>query len=854
MYFFLQSGGPDPTPVAPTTEEQVEEPLEAAPEIAPELSRQDRETDAVDAVERTKMVLPESGPNITYGDAVEEGLLIRVIDGNTSEALPRAEVMVIDTGITDMRQVEVAIQSRPDFEKLFLEMGITYRSDAKGEVMIPDPTGDLLIAGRTPTHFNFAFDIDDDPEEYILRLNPTELLAVKVIDEEGRPVKGAPVSLRMRNNGFSQDLIQAHSGADGIANLKIFDLIKMELSDDDVAVALLALTDTPIEADVKLRELPEEPLVLTMPRLGMVEVRVFDDTGALVKDSYIVDLALIEDEEFQQQEDTELNYWREARPHIVGPTRDGIAVFPLVQPGTKLRAVAVSRDGEKRAHVDAHGPARIGEKVSISVAPELDRPIVTGRIVNEEGMAGANLTMKSRLSTKRRGNSSSHNGNIKTDAEGRFRMVLEDEFEDGGSRELTITMRKTKRKPKRSVLVDLSRRFEPGVHDLGDLVVVVPPLLAEGVVLSPEGEPVHKADVMLEEARTYGSNDEHRYWSGLWEFREQTDRDGHFEIRGHVKDAVYRVSARHDDFIEANQETALGATGLRLNLLNAVRVKGRFLLDEGVDPEQLQVSLIRPSADDPHRNDSVDADLDTKGNFEFQHQGGGTVALQLMSEGTDYELHVMHDVLLDPAAGSVHDLGEIDLRNRLQVVEILVVDSTGRPIENPHVKPIGQRWSHSSDENPVQLVSSGDGFDIHVSAKGYRPQELRDLRVDTTVTLLDGIPVRLQVRNGALLPDGFTIQARLHHYPDGPDGEHVSDMDGRTDGGRDSIVGTVNAAGTYLVQFTLRREANGGFQSWALPGGEQMVDVLDSPAEQRYSVDIPESILKFADEKEFEVF
>ncbi|MHC4380534.1 MAG: hypothetical protein ACYSU1_05535, partial [Planctomycetota bacterium] len=645
--------------------------VEDAPEAAPSLIGTDAEESSLSTtaeVERSEMVLPETGPEIQYGSPVEEGIPILVVDGNTAEPLPFAEVMVIDTGVADMRRLEVEMQSRPDFEHLFLVLGITYRSDQDGRLIIPEPVDDLLIAGRTPTHFNFAFDVDTDGEEITLRLNPVELLPVKVVDGSGRPVKGAPVGLRMRNDDFSQDLVQAQTDEDGIANIKLFDLLKMELGDEDTYVALMALTSVPIQHKVDLLDLPEEMPVLVLPELGQVAVRVVDELGSPVKESYLVDLKILNENEFQQDPQAAEggNFWMDPREHQGARTVRGVAEYPLVEYGTLLRANVVSHDQERRAQVDGHGPSRDGGKVILEVSPTVDRPVIVGRIVNEEGMAGANLSLESRLNHRHPQQNSTHNRKIKTDGEGRFRMVLEDEYKEGGTRELTVTMRKTKRKPKRSVMVDLSRPFEPGVHDLGDLIVTVPPLLAQGIVLTPDGSPLSGADIRVERAQYYGQNKEHKWWNSLWHLREDSAKDGSFTLRGHVVEGEYRVSARHDDYLSVSQEIRLGTDGVELKMEAAVDLKGRFLFDASIDPEQLEVVVTQQNREDPEQQNQDSTSIGKKGRFRFEHRSPGMAGLILKCTATGEVLFSMEGILLSTIAGADHDLGDIDLRGVLR--------------------------------------------------------------------------------------------------------------------------------------------------------------------------------------------
>ncbi|MHC4381017.1 MAG: hypothetical protein ACYSU1_08000, partial [Planctomycetota bacterium] len=168
----------------------------------------------------------------------------------------------------------------------------------------------------------------------------------------------------------------------------------------------------------------------------------------------------------------------------------------------------------------------------------------------------------------------------------------------------------------------------------------------------------------------------------------------------------------------------------------------------------------------------------------------------------------------------------------------------------PNVHLADAEWSRTSDSNPVQLVTKEPSLDLWVKASGYRSQSLDGVSGDRIVTLQEGIPIRLILTNGYRLPEGFKVAGRLAHYPEGIDGPHVDELDCNTGAGRDEVSGKAQAPGNYLVQFQISREELNSSMSWALPGGEQMVEILDRSAEQVFQVTIPESILEFAAEQE----
>jgi hypothetical protein len=838
--FLMQEDDPTPGPQRTETTTAAEEPAAAEP-VEPEAADPELVEVAGAGLERVTLAPAAEGSVATYGTPAEEGIVVTVVDGESSEPMPEAQIMVLDTGVVDEIEMQAQLGATPDFETLFMRLGVTYRLDEEARVTIPEPKGDLVVAGSTPTHFNFAFDVDTGSGEVTLRLNPIEMLLVKVVDEAGRPVENAPVGLRMRSGYFVQDLMRNETDHDGIAKLKLFDILKTMMGGQTMYAALMVLTPDPVEAEVDVMDLPEEPPVLVMPEAGQVEVLLVDAEGDRLEEEFMVDLSIIDPGEVRV-DTSGPDHWEEPLEHLTARGVAGRAFYPLVAYDQHLKVMAVSMDGERRAEVAGPGPVRGGGTITFTLAPKFERPILTGRILNTEGMAGANLTMQSRVrSESPNGNSSSSGSQIKTDEEGRFRMLLDQEYEDGADRSLTITMRATKRKPKREVTVDLSFHLDPGEHELGDLVVEVPPLIAAGMVVDHLGEPVAGADVRPERKLVWGDEDDEFYWNGMWDLRTESRRDGSFEIRGSMADGEYRIRAEHDSHLTANQEFRQGQEGMLLTMGQASSLAGRVLFDDSVDHRSLEVVLERTN--DEGATTSQSTMLDSDGSYTFDSQVPGTWRLRVQSAVFGEELLDAGEILLTGGGGQT-EAPDLDLRSMLTGITLKVTGADGKPVDqvtlsNPEDGRSWNRWGEST----IYLVTTAPPIALTITSPGHRGVELTDLREDREVRL--GTPLRIEVtvRGYHMLQPGWRLHASL--MPISEDGgarywNHMQDIE-LDEFGR----GTVDATkpGPHTINFSLERVDPGDPYSWhryALPLDDEMtrIDLVETDALQSFVVQL----------------
>lgn len=141
-------------------------------------------------------------------------------------------------------------------------------------------------------------------------------------------------------------------------------------------------------------------------------------------------------------------------------------------------ADVASPDLELQDHRYFDGPTTPGELVTLRLAPALKYRVLTGRVLNTEGKLAKNLRLKAQIRNQTDDKDVIRERSFRTDGEGNFRLPLEAFECDGTTRTLTVVMRKTKRKPRRTASVDFSAPLQVGDNDVGDLVVKTPPLLA----------------------------------------------------------------------------------------------------------------------------------------------------------------------------------------------------------------------------------------------------------------------------------------------------------------------------------------------------------------------------------------
>ncbi len=833
-------GTPEPETDTPTV--AAEEPqLEEVPELdAPA----DTEDDLAEAsVERTDYqpsgLVKDS--SVTYAEGVDEGILISVVEAESGDAIPHAEVMVIDTGVVDESAIEMEMMRQPDFEGIFLHFGVIYQANAKGQVKIPFPEKDLVLAGRTATHFDFMFDVDTSAEELELKIKKVDILKVEVVDAASRPVAGAPVGLRMREHMFAQDMMRNFTDSNGTANLRLFNMLTMQLPPDKTFVALLGLFEEPIEEPVNLRELPDEPIKLVMPEVGSITVNIFDSAGDPMEEF----LAVMLDPIVPGQEINENLPERFAG--LSNTTSTGKIVFPAVGFGLTVRVRAMSRGGIMSAEQTIEGPTSGNKEVDMQLTMEIKDAVVVGRLVNEEGKPGPNLTLRKNLDTTGQHGSSSVGGSVRTDEDGYFRVKLDEPgVLEGDTRTLTLTFKATRKKPQRDVAIDLTRTFDPGENDIGDVMITAPPLAASGVVLAPDGKPQRGVEVRLERREQWGEGPEDFYWDNLWDSSTQSERDGSFSIAGRFEPGIYRLRADHENFPATFMDINLGVEGLQIIMNAGGRVKGVLLLDDGVPHDSLQVRLIPDPDANLDQNDMGEIDLQVNGDGTFYGRGlkPGLMSLVVRTFTTNEEFARIANIQVAVGDDGEFDVGDIDLRGQLIWFTMSFERSDGKSLDRVRLHSVAEEYETSTWESSVTIITAQPSKDFVVSAQEFRSVELTGINKDTVVTFQEGYQVRVRISNPGVIPAGYGVRLSMLPEEDSTLTRISYVTSGEMLDGNFEQILLAPTTGTYFVQCNIGKldpNDNNGWWNVRSKAEAQRVEIIDVPNEQIFSVELDES-------------
>jgi RNA polymerase sigma factor (sigma-70 family) len=709
-----------------------------------------------------------------------KGSWVTVRNGSGGPPMPGAEVIALDLGKIPVPESEFAELKNVGAESMIRVLGDSFITDSNGQVRIPVPSGALVLVGTTREHFQLLSGraINESAakaEDITLTLDRVATLPVRVVDRAGKPVAGAWVSLRLYDQDFYDGMVGAETDSNGIAKIKILAGLVMDPDRKDYYVGLNILSAEPIMADFDLYKLPKKPVVLVMPETGQVEVRVKRSKDEAKSKTYMVGLGAM-----QPGRDGQPG----PQPYTEGMMRqavDGRAFFPYVALNLDLVCRVISTDYAQSNRVDQPGPKTAGEKVVLSLAPEVKENFVTGRVLNTEGMVAKNLALEVEIRTRAMDGDFTRRQRIQTNAEGHFRVQVDPDYQEGNARTLTVVMRKTKRKPRRIAEMDLSRSLPAGETDLGDFVVDTPPILVQGQVLSYAGEPVPGAQVELEvedragyfiyDASAQGGKGASVFmdpaeqdsirWKSRKDLSVNADDEGRFTIYARADDCRYRVQARHREHLPAAKEFIPGEKNYTIHLGESITIAGRILLDPRIPIYGIHVSLLSPRASSPGELFGSSIFANSRGYYEFPGQVTGTYGLRVKSVWLDEEFYFLEPTEINPTDGTF-TFPDIDLRGRLSEIQVIVVDEKDKVLVEGKIDRSGQSWPKPFQFQPLLLVSLASTFDFNVYAEGRRSASLRGVSDNQKVVLRQGIPVKIVLDNMRELPADWDMRVVVY--------------------------------------------------------------------------------------------
>ncbi len=276
------------------------------------------------------------------------------------------------------------------------------------------------------------------------------------------------------------------------------------------------------------------------------------------------------------------------------------------------------------------------------------------------------------------------------------------------------------------------------------------PVVVAGAVVDQDRSPVFGVQV-----RVIGPN--YQNLPDPVVFETMTDRHGRFEIRGIARDYPPTLQASKVGYFPSRpQSFAWGATDVRLTIREGGVVAGRVHLDPWVAPSQVRVT-VQPANEGgepllPPVNGAFGSPplhLDEEGRFRFGGVASTNAIVSVRVENDPWEAARVENVPVrygnEPQDSR---LEPIDLRGKLEVVAVNVVDESGAKLDGARVLLSA---SDDSDLGCSRLTLGGraeflartGAHDVDVEREGYRRARLAGVYGDQVVRLRKGIPVRV---------------------------------------------------------------------------------------------------------------
>ena len=722
----------------------------------------------------------EADPRTTSSELERESLLpdlsslpptdfgeihIQIVEPGGGRPVAGATVWLVNRNISEGSGILERLSLAGSVTSLLDGISERATSDVEGLVRLRYFGGDVKIAAHHRDRFVFATrDFGKDP--VVVELRPALSVPVRVLDTAGEKVVGVPVSLRLAfGEDMRIDLLHTKTGADGIAWLENVGLFKEEEGlQGALHVGLPLPLRAPVETAIPIPEDEDErlaqawspddpPLELVLPDCGPMEIELLDMDGRRFEQETTVFLHLKE----SLLEDSKKPFPAEAAQSAVS-TSTGTADFPWVELGCTV--VAESRFGGDAQLSQAEGPGpvhadRAGRLPLRQVPGEL---LIRGQLSLRPNQPLSPRRTEVTLRLDHPNRIQQHRRMVAIGEEGRFQFSTSPLNSSSPSLahllfELPLDGR-----------MYLARCPLPlpqaaGLFDCGELLLTPLPLIAAGTVFGPDGEP--EAGVTLEVERKLRSA-ENGKWRRERKWGVRTDRQGRFRIHGMAVDARYRLKASPWGRIPLSREIVPGSEDLRLELQGAGSLRGRLLLDEGLDSGKVGLVARFRNQHAPNEDDRYEMTLANPDGEEFRlyRLPFEDIELNLYWDGSKTPLLTISGLHPSEDADRLHpQLDPVDLRGLLRRIQVEAVTPGGAPIGNFRVY-----WNQGKGNGEAkavggvaEVVTGPTPLLLSVKSDGYRMQSAEVAGTEWRAVLQPAILVALEIDGTDFLPQGHRL-------------------------------------------------------------------------------------------------
>ncbi len=705
------------------------------------------------------------------GAARSEDLMrVTVVDAETG--LPQAGAEVLSTACDRAALTEaemdafVALFLSGDVEARARRFGVAWRTGPDGSVTVPRPTGSNEIhVARAGDRFGSEWPGPHTADLRIL-LRADRTLRVQVIDHAGQAAIGVALRLMMTWPDAGEPSLVDLGVTDDVGMLVAPHVQERVLAEQRrrsgpptslaVSPQLQGIEATGMSID--LDRLPPESLRLQLPPTGSVALEVIDkresQSGAFLTTSLLATIATAR-EVLSAQARTAIGFEEQ-------PAQQGMrVVFPFVGLGGRLSAYWVA-PGRQTDTIEVVGPRSAGEEVVVRVSLPAPGPMLRARVLDEAGRPLRRRHVSAHLAI---GDERTARKDTTTDGDGELWLPIDARFVG---------------QPVQSVQLEGLRaaywgasgrmvRVEPrgitvgGITQLGDLTLHEAPRIASGRVVDDIGRPVDEVTLDVYPVMVPGESKRPMALPVSVRLRP----NGAFEIRGFVCDEEMEIRRGGEGWYEAEAPVRF-RPGVE-NLLIERRRPCGVIVEVVHDLPVEQVGVLRLHAVDVASH----AEHTTSVSMPIDAQRARLVLGPLLIGRYSIQVRLPHDLVplavvdgVEVTRGIANDprLREVDLRGKVRVVHVHVVDGDGQPVRGE-----GQLQVHSANNSALASVDLRDGVfrvplgtsAVHatICVKGCRDHEVCDLDADRTVRLQPAFAVRVRLASQVALPQGVTLHA-----------------------------------------------------------------------------------------------
>jgi hypothetical protein len=740
----------------------------------------------------------ELQPDPLLADPSSIPVNIRVVDDRNGDVLPMAEVAYMSRPF-DWYGLSFEDRERigrlDDDFALYQVYGRETVADARGQLTLALQEK-LFLAGRVNGLYGLLYleaaSLEAE-QVHELRLRPDLQMRVRVIDAAGKPAAHFPLGLQGRWDDPAMDGKEEEEAtrriytsfttdAKGVAVLghlqEWMKIVAGNSGPPDQAVLFFPLPDESQDLRVfDLDDLPTEVVELQAPPTGSILMRVVDAEGSLRRDVQDFYLRYGEGE------------MRRTYSSCIEPLSDGICRFNWLPLGKRYGVDAAIDNGGNAIEMIVDGPRVQGEELEVEIRAESAAVSLVGRVVDMDGRP----LSRHRLRLQQENEHLPFIVNFNSDAEGRFRVDLGDEYVGGNLVNPVLIHIPGLAIGERMGSLALPETIPAGLTDLGDVILPQGETLVTGRVRIDGELPRLRPAIIVD--RAVPDEVEGTAWERLRAFQVRwLDRE-RFEVVALPHAGRFRIRAEAASCPpSAFQDFAAGQRDLSFELRSGGSLQVRVHCDDMLSLGQMVLSLVSEASASWRPAGMLQTWKPRFGgepsdDFTWRGIPDGSYRIEVYARGHVRPIRQVAGIQIQSSAE--HESLEVDLRGALRMVTLDLTDPAGEPLRVPRPlvfdletellpqslvdwearRPYEPRWGR----NTFSLLIE-EPLDLWVVAEGYQPQRLHRVGADRQVRMEPLAQMTVHLPDLPALPEGSDWHLQVHHLHEGYRIEDVTSL------------------------------------------------------------------------------